>query len=84
MDLKLLEQLLAGSSVTLSVEGEEIVITPEDVAVERKAVAGRVAATSEGITIALDIELTPELIQEGFAVRLSTKSTQCAENLALP
>ncbi len=73
MDKKLLEQLLSGKSVSLFVDGEEIVVTPEDVAVERKAVAGRVAATSDGITIALDTELTPELIQEGFAREIINK-----------
>ncbi len=68
-----LSTLLRGDSITIVVEGESIVLTPEDVAVERKVREGLVAATVQGITVALDTALNEDLLLEGLARELVNK-----------
>lgn len=68
-----LERLQNGHSVEITVEGELITLTPEDVAVERQVRAGLVAATAEGITVGLDTELTESLLMEGLAREVVNK-----------
>lgn len=68
-----LQALLNGNSINLVAAGESFLITPEDVAVERKVKEGVIAATQNGITVALDTHLTDELIVEGIARELVNK-----------
>lgn len=68
-----LSTLLNGECLTIVVEGQSIVLTPEDVAVERKVKEGLVAATVQGITVALDTALTEDLLLEGLARELVNK-----------
>lgn len=65
--------LLDGQSVSLSIEGQEIVLTPEDVAVDRLVQEGKVAANQGVITIALDTNLTDDLLLEGLAREIVNK-----------
>jgi isoleucyl-tRNA synthetase len=67
------EKLLSGDSIILNLEGEEFVITPEDVAVERKVKEGLVAANIGAITIALDTMLNDALVQEALAREIVNK-----------
>ena len=59
--------IMKGDSVTISIEGEEIILTSEDVQVEREVKGDIVAANDGEITVALDTHLTPELISQGIA-----------------
>lgn len=68
-----LAKLLEGENVELIVEGEAIVITPEDVQVDRLVREGLVAANSGQITIALDTTLSEDLLIEGLARELINK-----------
>ncbi len=68
-----LTTLLNGDAVTLQVEGETIVLTPDDVAVERHVRDGLVAANLNTITIGLDTALSEELLIEGLARELVNK-----------
>ncbi len=68
-----LNTLLKGDTVAVHVDGEAIVLTPEDVAVERLVHEGVIAANSGLLTIALDTSLTDELIIEGLARELINK-----------
>ena len=68
-----LEQLQAGQNVELHIEGETIIITPEDVQVDRQVRDGLIAANSGHITIALDTALSEELLIEGLARELINK-----------
>ncbi|MBS0620888.1 MAG: isoleucine--tRNA ligase [Verrucomicrobia bacterium] len=68
-----LAALMRGDSISLNVEGEAILLTPEDVAVERKVKEGLIAATAGEITIALDTDLTEELLLEGLAREMVNK-----------
>lgn len=65
--------LLNGGSVPLLIEGETIVLTPEDVAVERIVRDGLVAANLDKVTIALDTAITEELLIEGLSREVINK-----------
>ena len=68
-----LQQLLDGKDLQITVEGEEVVLTPEDVSVERKVHEGVIAMTAEGVTVAYDPTLTEDLLLEGLARELVNK-----------
>lgn len=68
-----LKTFLSGHNVTLTLEGKEIVLTPEDVSVERKVKEGVIALSEGDVTVALDTELTEELLIEGLARELINK-----------
>ena len=66
--------VLAGKPYKLVLaDGTEAEITAEDLVVQREEKPGLVAASENGITIALATELTPELEREGFARELVSK-----------
>jgi isoleucyl-tRNA synthetase len=67
------KMLLNGQAVSIQVEGETIVLTPEDVTVERKVKENAIAGTEYDITVALDTALNEELISEGIARELVNK-----------
>ncbi|MBS0616278.1 MAG: isoleucine--tRNA ligase [Verrucomicrobia bacterium] len=66
---KEIHRILKGS--TVAVLGFDI--GPEDVAIERVTKEGVVAATDGGLTIALDMQLTSDLLLEGMARELVNK-----------
>lgn len=68
-----LDRLLQAESVLIELEGEEIVLSPEDVAVERQVEEGLVAQTARGITIVLDTSLNEELLLEALAREVVNK-----------
>ncbi len=59
--------LEAGAPTTLHLPAQDVVLTPEDVIVERREKPGLFAVCEGLLTVALDHELTPELIEEGLA-----------------
>ena len=73
MALKDQKQLLNGKEISMTIEGETIVLTPEDVAVEREVKANVIAETEVDITVALDTVLNANLISEGIARELVNK-----------
>ncbi len=73
LNQKSLQKLFQGKEVEIVVEGEKILLTPEDISVERRVKEGSIALTSEGITVALDTELNEELLMEGLARELISK-----------
>ncbi len=68
-----IEKLKSGEEIALIVQGEEIMISPEDVEIKREAKAGIAAASDSEIAIALDTQLTEELILEGIAREIVNK-----------
>jgi isoleucyl-tRNA synthetase len=61
-------QANAGKPISLgTIDGDEVVLEPSDVLVSLTKREGYAAAQGEGATVALDTELTPELIREGMA-----------------
>ncbi len=68
-----LQQLEGGTAITLTVNEKKITLEPEDVLIGSKDIEGWQVASSHGITVALDISLTEELVQEGMARELINK-----------
>ena len=68
-----LHRIQTGHNLKIVVEGEEILLTPEDVTVERQVLEGNIAATENGITVTLDTKLNPELLKEGLSRELINK-----------
>lgn len=72
-DRKQLSTLLQGESFEITVEGEKILLTPEDVAVERQVREGLIASTSDEIIVGLDTQLNEDLLLEGLAREMINK-----------
>ncbi|NDD58214.1 MAG: isoleucine--tRNA ligase [Chlamydiae bacterium] len=73
LDRSQLTQLLNAENILVSLEGERIELTPQDVAVERKVLEGVVAISSQNITVALDTLITEKLAMEGLAREIINK-----------
>jgi isoleucyl-tRNA synthetase len=58
---------LAGKSVVVTVDGQEIEVLPEEVEVRAEARSGLVVASDGAYLAALKTELTPDLVREGLA-----------------
>jgi isoleucyl-tRNA synthetase len=59
--------LQSGEVLTLHVDGQEVTLSGDDVLVLTESRGGQAVASDKGITVAVDIELTPVLVQEGYA-----------------
>lgn len=68
-----LEKLMIGQPVEVSVDGQTIQLTSEDVEVKRIVREGLIASTDQGLTIALDTTLSEPLILEGLAREIVNK-----------
>jgi isoleucyl-tRNA synthetase len=69
----LVDHLQSGEAYYLDIEGNTITITEEDVLVTFDSKEGFVFETMKDKYVALDINLTPELIQEGYAREIVNK-----------
>jgi len=56
--------------LTLVISGKSITLTSEDVEISSQDIPGWLVANANGITVALDITISPELKQEGIAREL--------------
>ncbi|MEZ4644009.1 MAG: class I tRNA ligase family protein [Chloroflexota bacterium] len=61
------QTLQAGQPVQVEVDGEQVDLTSEDVLVQTEARGGLAIASDKGVTVAVDTQLTPALLQEGYA-----------------
>jgi isoleucyl-tRNA synthetase len=59
--------LQEGGTLTLNIGGEHVELSDEEVLVQTESRGGLAVASDKGITVAVDTNLTPELIQEGYA-----------------
>lgn len=78
-----LDLLAAGEKVAIQVNGEEIVLHPEEIEVERHVHPGMDAAHAGGITVVLDTRLNEELELEGLARELINKVSTMRREMAL-
>ena len=63
------------------VEGGKAVVTADDVIVSERPREGWSVVNEQGETVALDLEITPELARAGQAVRSSDSSRTAARRL---
>ena len=63
----------AGESYILSLPGGDVVLNPGDCQISSEDMPGWLVASQGALTIALDIEITPELKQEGLARELVSR-----------
>jgi isoleucyl-tRNA synthetase len=63
-------QVQAGLPVFLTMDGEAIELTPEEVLIRTHPAAGLAVATEKGVTVAVDTVITPALRTEGLAREL--------------
>ena len=59
--------LQSGATLTVDLGDQTVELTDEDVLVQTESRGGAAVASEKGVTVAVDIELTPELVEEGFA-----------------
>ncbi len=64
---EIVSRVAAGENVVLQVDGESVELAPNEILVQTQAAEGLAVASGEGITVAIDTTLTPELVQEGLA-----------------
>ncbi len=64
---KYAQKLLAGESIAVTVNGEELQLLPEEVEVRIQAREGYAVSSEGAYLAALVTDLTPELVQEGLA-----------------
>jgi len=67
MDGDAIDTFLKNQSWTVHVEGEEIVLSSEDIEVSSEGIEGWMVGQEAGITVALDTQLTADLIAEGLS-----------------
>ena len=73
MSQEQIAQLEANGNITLVVEGTEAVIETSDVEIYSEDVPGWTVANEGALTVALDVEVTEELRQEGIAREIVKK-----------
>ncbi len=67
------EELKSTGSLKLDIDGTEIVLLEEDLLIEATQMDGYATESDQGVTVMLDTNLTPELIEEGFVREIISK-----------
>lgn len=67
------KSLLQGDTITLTIQNNDAIVTPEDVEIISEDIEGWLVASQGSVTVALDTELDEELIAEGFAREFVSK-----------
>jgi len=60
-------EIQSGLNINVEIEGENLSISPEDVEIIKEEISGWVVESEGGITVAVNTELTEDLIAEGLA-----------------
>ncbi len=66
-------ELKANGALKLELDGQEVVLSEEDLLIETVQTKGFVCEDNQDISVVIDTNLTPELIEEGFVRELISK-----------
>ena len=66
-------ELRAEGRLQLDINGEKIVLSEEDLLIESARKEGFVSESDQNVTVVLDTNLTPELVEEGFVREIISK-----------
>ena len=67
LDQATIAAIQAAGDYTLNLPGGEVKLTAEDYQISSEDMPGWIVASEGALTVALDVALTPELVQEGIA-----------------
>ena len=70
---KAMAEINEKGNLTITVDGNEEVLEKDDLLIEAAQMEGYISDTDHGITVVLDTNLTPELIEEGFVREVISK-----------
>ena len=73
LDHETLVSLAGGGDTSIDLDGETVVLTGEDIVIERIPRSGLVVASEGQLVVALETELTAALVQEGLAREFVSK-----------
>lgn len=68
-----MDTLKADGKATLHIDGEDVVLEQDDVLVDTAEKDGFVTSKNNDVTVVIDTNLTPELIEEGFVREITSK-----------
>ena len=68
-----MDEVNATGALKLDVNGQEITLFKEDLLIDTAQMEGYVSEDNGGITVVLDTNLTPELLEEGFVREIISK-----------
>ena len=68
-----MDELKANGALKLDINGNEVILTEEDLLIETAQMDGYVSEQNNDLTVVLDTNLTPQLIEEGFVRELISK-----------
>ena len=68
-----MDELKASGHLKLDINGQEIVLLDSDLLIDTAQTEGYVSESDNDITVVLDTNLTPELIEEGFVREIISK-----------
>ncbi|SFG55564.1 Isoleucyl-tRNA synthetase [Lachnospiraceae bacterium C7] len=70
---KAMAELKANGQITLNEVSDEVVLTEDDLLITMTQMEGYVTESDNGVTVVLDTNLTPELLEEGFVREIISK-----------
>ncbi|HIU74932.1 MAG TPA: isoleucine--tRNA ligase [Candidatus Pelethocola excrementipullorum] len=70
---KAMAEIRGTGQLELNIDGTSVVLLEEDLLIETAQMEGYYSETDNGITVVLDTNLTPELIEEGFVREIISK-----------
>jgi isoleucyl-tRNA synthetase len=83
MDQDAINGFESNGEISLSLDGEEIILKDDDLLIQSEDIPGWLVATEGGITVALDINITDDLKKEGIARDLVNRIQNLRKDMGL-
>ena len=71
--MEAMNELKANGELVLDIDGTKVSLLEEDLLIESAQVEGYVSESNKDVTVVLDTNLTPELVEEGFVREIISK-----------